>query len=118
MTFRETANALCKAMPAATWSESFGPGHDVWKVGGKMFALMGSSSTGISVKCPDVETSTMLKDAGIGTKAAYMHVSWIHLPETTATDELKHRITVSYDTIRAGLTKKAQVALPIREEAI
>ena len=118
MTFRETANALCKEMPGATWSEPFGPGHDVWKIGDKMFAAMGAVTPGISVKCPDVETATMLKDAGVGTKAPYFHVSWILLPETTALDELKHRIAVSYDTIRAGLTKKAQAALPIREEAI
>jgi predicted DNA-binding protein (MmcQ/YjbR family) len=118
MTFRATANALCKAMPGAEWSEPFGPGHDVWKVGSKMFALMGSNDKGISVKCPDLETATMLKDAGVGTKAPYMHASWIQLPNTTTKDELKHRIAVSYDTIRSGLTKKAQSTLPTREEAI
>lgn len=116
MTFRDAANAIAKALPGAEWSESFGPGHDVWKVGGKMFSVGGSQDDGVSVKCPDVETATMLKEAGVGTKAPYLHASWVRLPPETDADELRHRIHVSYDTIRASLTRKAQNALPERED--
>ena len=117
MTFRDTANAIAGALPGADWSEPFGPGHDVWKVGGKMFLVGGSADEGVSVKCPDVETAQMLKEAGVGQRAPYLHASWVRLPPGTAHDELRHRIHVSYDTIRAGLTKTAQAALPAREEA-
>ena len=115
MTFRDTANTLAGALPGAEWSEPFGPGHDVWKVGGKMFLVGGSAEEGVSVKCPDVETAQMLRQAGVGHKAPYLHASWIRLPPGTAPDELRHRIEVSYDTIRGALTKKAQAALPPRE---
>jgi len=50
----------------------------------------------------------MLIDAGVGTKAPYFHRSWIRLGTDTPKDELTHRIHVSYDTVRAGLTKKLQ----------
>lgn len=113
--FRDRVNALCAALPGAEWSESFGPGHDVWKVGGKMFASMGAADPGVSVKTPDVETAAMLIDAGVGERARYFHRSWVRLPEAAATDEIEHRIAASYDVVRAGLTKKARAALPPRE---
>ncbi|WP_297757096.1 MmcQ/YjbR family DNA-binding protein [Shimia sp. FJ5] len=111
---RDTVNTICAALPGADWSEPFGPGHDVWKVGDKIFAAIGAQSTGVSVKTPDVETAQMLIDAGVGVKAPYFHKSWIHLPLDAETEELRHRITASYDLIRASLTKKAQAALAPR----
>ncbi|WP_431978966.1 MmcQ/YjbR family DNA-binding protein [Shimia aestuarii] len=111
---RDTVNTICAALPGADWSEPFGPGHDVWKVGDKIFAAIGAQGTGVSVKTPDVETAQMLIDAGVGVKAPYFHKSWIHLPLDAETEELRHRITASYDLIRASLTKKAQAALAPR----
>ncbi|MFP7572378.1 MmcQ/YjbR family DNA-binding protein [Marivita sp. S2033] len=115
MSFRDTANRICSALPGGEWSEPFGPGHAVWKVGGKIFLAGGSQDDGVSVKCPDLETARMLREAGVGTKAPYFHASWIRLPPETEPDELRHRIHVSYDTIRASLTKKAQAALAPRQ---
>lgn len=113
---RETVQALCAALPGAEWSEPFGPGTDVWKVGGKIFAAIGSENTGVSVKCPDVETAEMLRDAGAARKAPYFHKSWVLVPFASAdAAELTHRVHVAYDTIRASLPKKTQAALPPRE---
>ena len=111
---RETVNDICKAFPGAEVSDPWGGGHDAWKVGGKMFAVIGSVLPGVSVKTPDVETAQMLIDAGIGQKARYLHASWVLLPWSTPEDELRHRLETAYDTIRGGLTKKAQAALPPR----
>lgn len=113
---RNTVNRLCAALPGAEWSEPFGPGHDVWKVGGKIFTAIGAAGTGVSVKTPDIDTAQMLIDAGVGTKAPYFHRSWIHLPLDTAPDELRHRIHVAYDTIRAALPKRTQASLPPRAD--
>ena len=110
--FRARVNALCAAMPGAAWSESFGPGHDVWKVGGKMFAVMGAAAPGVSVKTPDAETAAMLIDAGVGRRARYFHRSWVTLPEDADEGELAHRIRASYAIVRAGLTRAARAALP------
>ena len=60
----------------------------------------------------------MLIDAGAGGKPAYFQGAWIRLDLASLdAEEAAHRIAVSYATIRAGLTKKAQAALPPLEEA-
>ena len=117
MTMREHLRGLCTGLPGATVSAPFGPEYDVWKVGDKIFAAAGDGAHGVSVKTADIPTAAMLIEAGVGRKAPYFHRSWINLPEQTAQDELQHRIVTSYDIVRAGLTKKAQAALPMREGA-
>ena len=112
--FRATVDAICAGLPGAEKSDPWGGGHDAWKVGGKMFACIGAVTPGISVKTPDIETAEMLIEAGVGVKAPYFHKSWVLLPETAAAEELQHRLEVSYDIVRAGLTKKAQAELPPR----
>lgn len=109
---REIVNSICAALPGAENSDPWGGGHDAWKIGGKLFAVVGAMDGGVSVKCPDVETADMLKDAGVAQKAAYFHKSWVFLPfGPTDEAEFAHRIHVSYDTIRASLTKKVQARL-------
>lgn len=119
---RAEFDRLCAELPGAVLS---GPGElDAWKVGGKMFACFGHVDTRdrntetASVKCPDVETASMLIDAGAAAKAAYFHRSWVSLslPDLEP-DEARHRLAVSYDTIRASLKKADRDALPQRETA-
>ena len=108
---REAVNKICGALPGAEWSEPFGPGHDVWKVGDKIFAAIGAKTPGVSVKTPDIETASMLIEAGVGVKAPYFHRSWVNLPFDADLDELTHRIHRSYALVRQSLTKKAQAKL-------
>lgn len=112
--FRKRVNAICEGLPGAEVSDPWGGGHDAWKIGGKMFACIGAVTPGVSVKTPDIETAEMLIEAGVGRKAPYFHRSWLLLPDDTTEDELRHRLLTSYDLVRAGLTKKAQAALPAR----
>lgn len=109
---RETANSLCAALPGATHENSFGPGHDVWKVGGKVFATIGVKGDGLAVKCASVDEALRLEDLFGWPKAPYFHRSWVHVPLDTEASELAHRIGLSYATIRQSLTKKAQADLP------
>lgn len=113
-TFRTRVTAICQPLPGAEVSDPWGGGHDAWKVGGKMFACIGAVMPGVAVKTRDVETAEMLIEAGVGAKAPYFHRSWLLLPEDASEDELRHRLLTSYDIVRAGLTKKAQAALPPR----
>ncbi|WP_137700193.1 MmcQ/YjbR family DNA-binding protein [Marimonas lutisalis] len=114
---RDIVNRICAGFPGAECSAPFGPGHDVWKVGGKIFAAVGAKGEGVSLKCPDVETAQMLIEAGVGVKAPYFHRSWVNLPfESFDEAEARHRLGVAYDTIRAGLPQKAQAALPARPD--
>jgi len=109
---RDLVNRICATFPGAERSDPWGGGHDAWKVGGKMFACVGAVQTGVSVKTDSVETAEMLIAAGIGIRAPYFHRSWIHVPEGTTPEEVRHRLAQSYKLIRLGLPKKVQSALP------
>lgn len=111
---RDFVNSVCRALPGAEWSDPWGGGHDAWKVGANMFACIGVANDGVSVKTADIETAQMLIDAGVGVKAPYFHRSWIRLPFDADEEELRHRLTASYDLVRASLTKKVQATLPAR----
>ena len=113
---RADFDQVCAVLPGAILS---GPGElDAWKVGGKMFACFGHAETRdtntdvASVKCPDVETASMLIDAGAARNAPYFHRSWVQLDlGTLEADEAAHRIVVSYDKVRSGLPKAVSEAL-------
>jgi predicted DNA-binding protein (MmcQ/YjbR family) len=76
-----------------------------------MFACVGATMPGVSVKTDSVETAQMLIEAGVAVKAPYFHRSWVNLPWGTPKDELRHRLRASYKLVRSGLTKKAQADL-------
>lgn len=109
---RETVNAICAGLPGAERSDPWGGGHDAWKIGGKMFACIGSVTPGVAVKTDSVETAQMLIDAGVGAKAPYFHRSWLLLPFEAPEDEMRHRLETAYRIVRTSLTKTAQAALP------
>ena len=77
---RDLVNAICATYPGAEVSDPWGGGHDAWKIGGKMFACIGSQGLGVSVKTPDIETAQMLIEAGVGERAPYFHRSWMLMP--------------------------------------
>jgi predicted DNA-binding protein (MmcQ/YjbR family) len=112
--FRARVAGICRDLPGAEVSDPWGGGHDAWKVGGKMFALIGAVAPGVAVKCRDVETAEMLKEAGVAETAKYLHRSWVRLPETTPAAELRDRISLSYDLIRAGLPASVRKDLAAR----
>lgn len=117
MTTRDLTNKICAQLPGSENSDPWGAGndgqgHDVWKIGGKMYACVGSKTPGVSVKTDSIETAQMLIEVGIGTKAPYFHRSWVLLSEGVDEDELRHRLTNGYKIIRGKLTKKAQASLP------
>ncbi|EYD77655.1 Uncharacterized protein Rumeso_00821 [Rubellimicrobium mesophilum DSM 19309] len=114
---RELVNAICAGLPGAEVSDPWGGGHDCWKVGGKMFAVVGARLAGVSVKTDGIETAEMLIAAGVAERAAYLHRSWVRLPEAAPADEVRHRLVTSYRLVRAGLPRKVQAALGAVDEA-
>lgn len=109
---RDTINTICQSLPGATLTDPWGGGHDAWKIGGKMFASIGTQGSGVAVKCASIDDALHLEDLFGWPKAPYFHRSWVYIPLDTATDELRHRIEISYRLVRASLTKKAQSDLP------
>ncbi|AUH63615.1 MmcQ/YjbR family DNA-binding protein [Paracoccus zhejiangensis] len=108
---RDFVNRLCAALPGAENSDPWGGGHDCWKVGGKMFAVIGAINQAVAAKTDSIETAEMLIEAGPARRAAYFHRSWVELPLDAAEDELRHRILASYRLIRGALPKKVQAGL-------
>jgi predicted DNA-binding protein (MmcQ/YjbR family) len=109
---RQVVRRICEAMPGAELSDPWVGGHDAWKVGGRLFALIGSMDTGVSVKCADPETAQLLIDLGQAERAPYLHRSWVLIPwDRVAEDELRHRIDTSYRLIREKLPKKVRATL-------
>lgn len=112
---REIASNLCRTLPGAELTHPFGKtpeDHDIWKVGNKIFAAMSVDAEGVTVKCPDIDTAEMLKEAGLAEKAPYFRPPWVRVPFEAGKDELRHRIETSYGIIRGSLTKKVQASLP------
>ena len=107
---RDTVNAICERFPGAELSDPWGGGHDAWKVGGKMFACIGSKLPGVNIKTDSIETAEMLIEMGVGRKAPYFHRSWVNVPLDLQEDELRQRLADSYRIVRKGLTRKAQQA--------
>jgi predicted DNA-binding protein (MmcQ/YjbR family) len=110
---RDEVNAHCAAMPGAELSDPWGGGHDCWKVGGKMFALMGAMNAGVSIKCSDPSEAAMLIDLGRAERAPYLaRGGWVLVRwGAMDADELKARLTRSYLTVRRGLTRRVRAGL-------
>lgn len=113
---RDIVNRICATLPGAEVSDPWGGGHDAWKVGDKMFACIGAMDQGVSVKTADIDSAQFLIEMGRAERAAYFHRSWVMVPWGLAEeDELRDRLTTSYDLIRSKLPKKVQAALADRD---
>ena len=115
---RKRVDHICSEMPGAVASDPTTE-LDSWKVGGKMFACFGhtdqraTNDDHVVVRCADTELARMLIESGAAAKPAYFRGAWVRLDlPTLDPEEARHRVAVSYTTIRSGLTKKAQAALP------
>ncbi len=58
---RAGVGEACLALPGATMDHPFGPGHDAYKVGGKMFALIGAEG-GLSLKVSDTAYEVLTEE--------------------------------------------------------
>lgn len=112
---RDFVRQICQPLPGAECSDPWGVGHDAWKVGGKMFACIGALDQGVAVKTSDPEFAAMMIEAGDAERAKYFHKSWVLLPWGGDPGLMRDRILVSYDIIRAGLPKRVQATLPVRD---
>jgi len=106
-------NAFCRGLPATTHVVQWG-GSDVWKVGGKVFAIGGwdDGEPRFTFKAGPVAYE-MLKDQPGLRPAPYLAsrgMKWIqHYDEPgLSDDELKAYLRRSHHIVSLGLTKKKQ----------
>lgn len=120
MTYDEL-NAFCAALPATTHVVQWG-GSDVWKVGGKVFAIAGrgdGDGPRVSFKVSPVAFE-MLRDQPGLRPAPYLAsrgMSWIqhHAAPGLADADLRAYLRESHRLVAQGLTKKARAALGLDE---
>ena len=108
---RDELNNFCAALPQTTHVVQWG-NADVYKVGGKVFAVIGMGESGSSVtfKTSDLAFEVLSDSPGLR-PAPYMAsrgLKWIqHYDKPGLSDEsLRDHIRASYDMVIAGLTKK------------
>jgi predicted DNA-binding protein (MmcQ/YjbR family) len=109
---RQGVGKVCLALPAATLDHPFGDDHDAYKVGGKMFCMVGGSGS-ISFKVSDIAYE-VLTESGQARPAPYMaRNKWVNLAQIDdwADDELAEHLAIAHGIVAAKLTKKVRAAL-------
>ncbi len=115
MTYEEF-NGFCAALPATTHVVQWG-GSDVWKVGGKVFAVggWGDGDARFTFKVSDISYEILKDEPGLR-PAPYLAsrgMKWIQhfAPPGLSDDDLKAYLRQSHSIVASGLSKKKQKEL-------
>ncbi|HSM95814.1 MAG TPA: MmcQ/YjbR family DNA-binding protein [Rhizomicrobium sp.] len=118
MTYKDVEKFL-KSLKNTTMVVQWGD-HHVYKIGGKVFAIVGGSgdaAPGLTFKAGEPSFDILTQQRGI-IPAPYMaRNKWVTLESLSALKdrELKAYLERSYRMIAAGLTKKLRVSLGFEE---
>ncbi len=111
----EMVTAVCQSMPGAMEDHPFGPDPTVYKVGGKLFALIGLSGigAGVNLKIPPEDSAALCQIDGIepGYHMNKKHWITVYFQEATDGELLTELIEDSYAVVRSSLTRTARLAL-------
>ena len=104
---------ICRALPAVTHVNQWG-GHDVYKVGGKIFAIAGE---GLSLKVSDIGYEVMTEN-GMARPAPYMaRNKWVLFDDPAAlpADELEGHLANAHAIVAGKLPRKLrkELGLPV-----
>lgn len=102
----------CLSLPGVTLDHPFGDDHDAYRVGGKMFAIVGGEG-GVSFKVSDIAYE-ILTETGKARPAPYLaRARWVNLPHPGAWDdrELADHLAIAHGIVLQKLTKKARASL-------
>ena len=117
----EQFNQFCEALPATTHVVQWG-NSQVWKVGGKVFAIGGwtkSDEPAFTFKTSDLNFDVLKEQEGFR-PAPYMAsrgMKWIQQYQSLkgGDDELKYYLRESHRLVSLGLTKKLQKELGLNQ---
>lgn len=121
MTYDEF-NQFCSGLPATTHVVQWG-GSQVWKVGGKVFAIGGWGESGAPAYTFKVSESNFLflSDEEGYRPAPYLAsrgLKWIQLQNVDASniDDLKYYLSESHRIVALGLSNKKQKELGLKPD--
>ena len=109
---RAGVKQVCLSLPAAALDHPFGDHHDAYRVGGKMFCMVGEQG-GVSFKVSDIAYE-VLTETGHARPAPYLaRAKWVNLadPADWPDDELADHLATAHTIIAGKLTKKARTDL-------
>ncbi len=113
---RNEFNTFCSGLKATTHVVQWG-NSDVWKVGGKVFALCGwnEGADAFTFKASDIAYQVLQDEPGIR-PAPYLAsrgMKWLQVHEERGMSDasLKEHIVISYEMVVAKLTKKIRAEL-------
>lgn len=112
----EDVRLYCLGLPFVTESLPFGEDVLVFKVGGKMFALIAlpAEEQRIALKC-DPEEAIRLRDQYEGVTPAWhmnkQHWNDIYLSRDLSSEKIQTLIRASYDLVWAKLSKRERTSL-------
>ncbi|MGW0227401.1 MmcQ/YjbR family DNA-binding protein [Actinopolymorpha singaporensis] len=113
---RDDVLATCAAMPGAVEDYPFGEGVAVFKVGGRMFALVpleGNPTT--NLKCdPDLALELRARHPSVrpGYHQNKRHWNTVELDGSVDDDELRWMIDHSYELVLAKLPRAVRARIP------
>ena len=109
---RAGVGRVCLALPAATLDHPFGDDHDAYRVGGKMFCMVGAMGS-ISFKVSDIAFEVLTESGRARTAPSMARNKWVNLPriDDWPDDELAEHLAIAHSIVAAKLTKKARAAL-------
>ncbi|HEY1751486.1 MAG TPA: MmcQ/YjbR family DNA-binding protein [Caulobacteraceae bacterium] len=121
MLTRDQVFAWLDAKPSAVPSRPFGPEHVVYKIGGRMFAIVADQDpVWLTLKCDPVLSEVLRGQYGAITPGYHTDKRhWItirqdgELPDAEMTRLFDH----AYDIVRAKLTRAAKAELAAAEAA-
>lgn len=109
---RKGVGRVCLALKGVTLDPPWDQDHDAYKVGGKMFAVIGAMG-GLSFKATEIAFE-VLTESGRARPAPYLaRAKWLHLddPDDWPDPELADHLRAAHALIAAKLTKKVRAEL-------
>jgi predicted DNA-binding protein (MmcQ/YjbR family) len=115
---RDEVIGLCLELPGAVEDYPFGDGVAVFKVGGRMFALVSleGAAGSMTLKCdPDVAVELRARHPAVrpGYHANKRHWNTVDLDGSIDDDEIRWMVEHSHELVVGGLTRAARAELGI-----